>query len=643
MKPGISLASPMRLFTLIIGVTVVYFLTARLGLMLAFEQTSSSPVWPPAGIGLAAVLLLGYRVFPGILMGVFIANVTVFINSQTGTIPITSVLTSLSIAIGSTLEPLAGAYLFRRLIGQKNSLNRGQDVFTFVIAGAISCLISSIIGPTSICLAELAPWDIFGMMSFTWWMGDLSGVLIVTPIFLGWSRLKLDDFSIPKVIEAVILWFLLSLIGLFVFGGWANADLVHLLAYLVIPVLLWIAFRFNQQISAIAIAFISGMIIWATTHGVGPFMAESLNTSLILVQGFVSVIAIVMLVLAASITEKREAMKTVQEREEKYRSLFDDALDMIHIVDVNGKIIDANKIEIEALGYTREEYLGKPVIEIIHPDFRTRTKKSIEKVFKGVEVRGHETVFLTKHGDKIEVEINAVPQLMDRKIIAGRAFIRDVTERKQAEEQIKASLKEKETLLHEVHHRVKNNMQVINSLLKLQSNSIEDDRIKEILKECQSRVYAMSAVHETLHGSEKLSKIDLKTYLSKITISIFQTYSTDHRNVKLISNVDDAPISINQAYPLGLIITELISNSLKYAFPDDQSGEITVKMKKYEHELELIAMDDGIGMSKNLDWKSSKTLGLKLVRTLVENQLDGTIDLESKNGTKFTIKFNIET
>jgi len=152
----------------------------------------------------------------------------------------------------------------------------------------------------------------------------------------------------------------------------------------------------------------------------------------------------------------------------------------------------------------------------------------------------------------------------------------------------------------------------------------------------------MSAVHETLHGSENLSEIDLKTYLSKITAFIFQTYSINSDNVKLNSDVREMPISIDHAYPLGLIINELMSNSLKYAFPDERKGEITFNMKRLDQELELTVMDDGIGMPAELDSKNPKTLGLKLVRTLVENQLDGSVDMERNNGTKFTIKFNIE-
>ena len=218
----------------------------------------------------------------------------------------------------------------------------------------------------------------------------------------------------------------------------------------------------------------------------------------------------------------------------------------------------------------------------------------------------------------------------------------EIFERTKLEENLKASLEEKETLLHETHHRVKNNMQVINSLLQLQSNAIEDNTIKEILKDSRSRVYAMAAVHETLHGSEKLSEIDLKNYLSKITTSIFQSYSADHSKVKLNSNVENSPINLNQAYPLGLIINELISNALKYAFPDNREGEIKVSVKKQDKELDLTIIDNGVGMPEDVDWKNTNTLGLKLVSTLVENQLDGSIDMESKNGTKFTIKFNID-
>ena len=173
--------------------------------------------------------------------------------------------------------------------------------------------------------------------------------------------------------------------------------------------------------------------------------------------------------------------------------------------------------------------------------------------------------------------------------------------------------------------------------------NIEDEKTKDILKDSQSRIYAMSAIYETIHGSENLSEISLKKYLYKITNSIFQSSAVNSKIVKIKNDITEMPISINQASPLGLIINELISNSLKYAFPEERKGQISVSMKKLDKQTELIVSDNGIGISPNLDWKNTNTLGLKLVRTLVENQLDGTIDMESTNGTKFIIKFNIET
>jgi len=226
---------------------------------------------------------------------------------------------------------------------------------------------------------------------------------------------------------------------------------------------------------------------------------------------------------------------------------------------------------------------------------------------------------------------------------ANEDLKKEVHVRMVAEEQTQASLKEKETLLQEIHHRVKNNLTVISSLLKLQANGMEDERLKEALKESQNRIYAMSAVHESLYSSENLAEIELKTYIAKISGTLIQTYSTNPRNVKLNTDSEEIKIGIKQASPIGLIINELISNSLKYAFPDDKTGEITVIIQKLNNELELIVMDDGIGIPDGFDWKNSKSLGLKLVRTLVENQLDGSIDMESNNGIKFTIKFNIET
>ena len=214
-------------------------------------------------------------------------------------------------------------------------------------------------------------------------------------------------------------------------------------------------------------------------------------------------------------------------------------------------------------------------------------------------------------------------------------------ERKQAAALIEASLKEKETLLQEIHHRVKNNMNVISSLLKLHENSVEDDSAKNALRESQGRIYTMSAVHEALYNSERLSEVDLTAYLAKISETLIQTYTITPGKVNFITTGDNVKLNIDQASPLGLTVNELISNSLKYAFPDSTEGTISVTTNLLDRQIQLVVYDNGLGMPENLDWKNTNTLGLKLVRSLVENQLHGSIDMERNEGTKFTILFDI--
>jgi two-component sensor histidine kinase len=217
----------------------------------------------------------------------------------------------------------------------------------------------------------------------------------------------------------------------------------------------------------------------------------------------------------------------------------------------------------------------------------------------------------------------------------------EITERKQAEEKVKTSLKEKETLLHEIHHRVKNNMTVISSLLKLQAGQVNNDEAKTALMDSQNRVQSMSSIHETLYQSDNLSTVDMKTYLSSLASAIALNYSIGSK-VNLLVESKNVLIGAKQASPVGLIVNELITNSFKYAFPDNQEGEIKINLQKIENQIQLEYADDGIRIPEDYNWRNTKSMGLNLVKMLAENQLDGSIDMESNNGTKFTIKFNID-
>jgi len=216
----------------------------------------------------------------------------------------------------------------------------------------------------------------------------------------------------------------------------------------------------------------------------------------------------------------------------------------------------------------------------------------------------------------------------------------DITERKQAEEQIKASLKEKEVLLQEIHHRVKNNMQVIISLLKLQSGNITDKQYLDMFKESQHRIKSMALVHEKLYQTKNLADIDFKGYVKSLVISLFRSYKTKPGKITLKTEVGDVALGLERAVPCGLIINELVSNSLKYAFPEERAGEIRVAFNSTdENMLVLEVSDNGIGMPEKLDFRNTESLGLHLVTILSEDQLHGTIELNRTDGTKFYIRF----
>jgi two-component sensor histidine kinase len=218
-----------------------------------------------------------------------------------------------------------------------------------------------------------------------------------------------------------------------------------------------------------------------------------------------------------------------------------------------------------------------------------------------------------------------------------------IIKRKNAEKKIKASLKEKEILLKEIHHRVKNNMQVISSLLSLQAKYITNNEALRILQESQDRVKSLALVHENLYRTEGLDKIDFKKYLESLIDSLYWAYNHESKNVKFEVTVDDVSLDIDSAIPFGLVVNELISNSLKHAFPSSlrRKGKININLVKTENnEVELIIQDNGIGLPKDFDFRDTDSLGLELVVLLVEKQLEGKISLEPNNGTKFRIQFN---
>lgn len=279
------------------GLAAAYFAAAKLGLSLAFVHASATAVWPPTGIAIAASLLLGYRVWPAIFGGAFLANIT-----TQG-----SVATSVGIALGNTLEGVIAAYLVNEYARGANAFDRWPNVLRFVLfAGVVGPTVSATCGVTSLALGGYAEWTAYGSIAFTWWLGDAAGALVVAPLlvlarrtYLHWNRVRASEVVFHLVV--------LALVGQVVFGGWFPGDVKNYeLSYLCLPILVWTAFRFGPRETAAANALVAFLAVVGTLRGYGPFVREgSPNESLLLLQAFMAAVAVFDLSLAAVLSQRR--------------------------------------------------------------------------------------------------------------------------------------------------------------------------------------------------------------------------------------------------------------------------------------------------------------------------------------------------
>ena len=289
-----------------IGILIfVYFIAGKFGLMLASLNASASPVWPPAGIALGALLVLGYRVWPAVFVGAFLVNVTTAGN----------VATSLAIAGGNTLEALCGAWLVNRFASGIRAFDRAQDVFKFAIAVVLACLISPVFGVTSLAIAGFANWANYSAIWTTWWLGDLSGALILAPVLVLWGVNPRHQLDPSRDVEISILLVLMVFLSEVVFGGWLSISALNYpVAFILAPVIVWTAFRLSQRETATGIFLLSVIAIWGTLHGFGPFVRTSANQSLLILQSFNVLTTITAMALSAGMAERRRAEEALQQQ-----------------------------------------------------------------------------------------------------------------------------------------------------------------------------------------------------------------------------------------------------------------------------------------------------------------------------------------
>jgi PAS domain S-box-containing protein len=338
------------------------------------------------------------------------------------------------------------------------------------------------------------------------------------------------------------------------------------------------------------------------------------------------------------ISNRKHAEELIIKSEKKYRDLADLLPQTVFETDVNADLTFMNRYAFEMFGYSQEDVdNGLNILELIIEEERSLSRNKIKNVLKG-QVTGDE--YTAQRSDKtlFPIILYSNPIINDDIHEGFRGIIIDISDLKNAEDRIFASLKEKEVLLQEIHHRVKNNMQIISSLLSLQANHTGSEEASEVLKESRGRVKSMAMIHEKLYHSHNLSRLNIEEYINNLVRDILSSYSSTSSRITSTVDVENIYLNIDTALPMGLIVNELVSNSIKHAFPEG-AGNINVSLVRDKEQYILDVSDNGAGLPKDIDPFNSNSLGLKLVNSL-SIQLEGDLEVEREGKTSFKLTFS---
>ncbi len=425
---------------------LIYLLVARTSLLLALPGSNATPVWPPSGIALAFFLLYGYRIAPGIAAGAFFANVWTMLSGDISNGIALPIVVAVDTAIGNTLEGIVGYWLINKFAILSSLFTRVRGVVIFTVIAFVMSLVSAGMGPAAYCMADLASWDFYPNFFLTWWLGDVTGIIIFTPIVYTLLNLRKDKIEPVTIVETALISIGLASLSLLVFRNDPNHILSLLIPYIFFPLIIWIAQKFNILAAVSSIAIISIIAVEGTVNGYGPFVKDSLNTSLLLLQGFISILAFTSLSFAASTNETKYHQTKAIKSANELRAVFSVLPDLYFKFSRDGVILDCYTTNPTFHLEDPEKIKNQPVSVLFPENVLAEIQPWISSNKEKQYLKNME--FVSKvTGSNIDLEARLFYLEESDEFIA---IIRDITELREKEKEVRSERKLLRTLIDNI-------------------------------------------------------------------------------------------------------------------------------------------------------------------------------------------------
>jgi len=652
------MSRPVPLIARITLLALVYFAAAKLGLSLAALHSNVTPIWPPTGIAIAALLIFGRRVWPGIFLGALAVNVLT-------DIPVGS---AFGIAVGNTLEAVVAVWLLQRVARWRNSLDSVADVMRFVGCAAILApIVSATIGNLSLRLGGAAEWATFWPFWLTWWIGDGFGALIVAPFILSWRWP--GELKAEHGVEIAVLLILHLSVVMIVFGGWFPGPVkTYPLAYLSLPFLLWAALKFDLRIVTSAIVLMASVAVWGAKHGYGPWVLASPNVALILLITFVGTSSLMTLVVSAVTSERRKAeadkSKLGSELELQRRRIEQLVAHVPGVVweawakpDVASQRIDFVSSHVEKLlGYSQEEWLSTRNfwLTIVHPKDKERAAREAAAIFESGKGGTSRFRWLRKDGSTVWVEAQSVVVCDESGPVGMRGVTMNITAAVQAEieraelldresqarEEAEEASRLKEEFLATVSHELRTPLNAVVGWSRLvRSGQLDKEGMAHALEVIERNASAQRQIIEDLLDVSRIVTGKLRINTQRVDLLLVIHAAIDAvRPAAEAKEIDlrmhfEAPDAIVKAdvERLQQILWNLLANAVKFT---PQRGSVDVYLRQHGSLAEIRIEDSGPGIPADFlpriferftqaDSSSTRKhgglgLGLAIVRHLVE-------------------------